>query len=304
MRDNRADMPRQPIPLAARDAVLSWFAASGRSLAIRESRDPYAILVSEVMAQQTQIARAQEYWMRWLIEFPTVDDLANASPAAVLRAWAGLGYNRRAINLQRAARVIVAEHGGRVPASVEALERLPGVGPYTARAVAAIAFGRPVTPIDTNIRRVLSRLASRSGHLDARRLQSIADASVPARRAREWTHALMDVGATFCRASAPRCEACPLRTCCRYGAASSPARATRVPRRRRVSAPYVGSTRWLRGRLLERLRRVRDGEWTTFDAPVGAGDADDVRKALGAMARDGLVELDAADHMRARLPSS
>jgi A/G-specific adenine glycosylase len=297
----RTDMAHQPIPVAARDAVLSWFKGSGRTFAIRESRDPYAILVSEVMAQQTQIGRAQEYWTRWLAEFPTVDALARATPAAVLRAWAGLGYNRRAIDLQRAARVIVAEHDGRVPDTIASLERLPGVGPYTARAVAAIAFGRPVTPIDTNVRRVLSRVTSRSGDVDARRLQSIGDASVPLGLAREWTHALMDVGATFCRSRAPRCEACPLRAWCRYAAASSPKRA--APRRR-TSEPYTGSTRWLRGRLLARLRDVRDGQWTTFDTSVGAHAAGDVHKALAAMARDGLVELHGADVTRARLPSS
>lgn len=297
----RTDMPRQPIPAAARDAVLSWFEGNGRTFAIRESRDPYAILVSEVMAQQTQIGRAQEYWTRWLAEFPTVDALARATPAAVLRAWAGLGYNRRAINLQRAARVIVAEHGGRVPDTVASLERLPGVGPYTARAIAAIAFGRPVTPIDTNVRRVLSRVTSRSGDVDARRLQSIGDTTVPPGLAREWTHAVMDVGAMFCRSRAPRCEACPLREWCRYAGAS---RARRAARRRKTGQPYAGSTRWLRGRLLARLRDVRDGQWTTFDTAVGAHAAGDVRKALAAMARDGLVELHGADVMRARLPSS
>ena len=294
-------MPRQPIPAAARDAVLSWFEASGRTFAIRESRDPYAILVSEVMAQQTQITRAQEYWTRWLAEFPTVDALARATPAAVLRAWAGLGYNRRAINLQRAARVIVEQHARRVPDTIEALERLPGVGPYTARAVAAIAFGRPVTPIDTNVRRVLSRVASRSGHLDTRRLQWIGDATVPAGRAREWTHAIMDVGATFCRARVPRCAACPLRAWCRYAATAN---TNPTARRRTRSEPYRASTRWLRGRLLAQLRDAVDGEWTTFDAPIGAHALEDVGSALAAMARDGLVELDAANAMRARLPSS
>src|SRR2546423_1880876 len=126
--DQAPPMPRT----ALRDAVLGWFDANGRIFAIRQARDPYAILVSEVMAQQTQIGRAQEYWTRWMRTFPTIDSLASASPADVLQAWAGLGYNRRAINLQRAARVVVADHGGRIPRTVKALEALPGVGPYTA----------------------------------------------------------------------------------------------------------------------------------------------------------------------------
>src|SRR2546423_1374092 len=126
-------LPALPnLPPALRDAVLGWFDANGRIFAIRQARDPYAILVSEVMAQQTQIGRVQEYWTRWMRTFPTIESLASASPADVLRAWAGLGYNRRAINLQRAARVVVADHGGRIPRTVKALEALPGVGPYTA----------------------------------------------------------------------------------------------------------------------------------------------------------------------------
>src|SRR5256885_4006493 len=154
LRGYRREMPALPsLPPALRDAVLGWFDANGRIFAIREARDPYAILVSEVMAQQTQIGRAQEYWTRWMPTFPTIDSLASASPADVLRAWAGLGYNRRAINLQRAARVVVADHGGRLPRTVKALEALPGVGPYTARAVGAIAFGVPGTAVATNGRR-------------------------------------------------------------------------------------------------------------------------------------------------------
>ena len=135
--------PASSIPPALRDAVLAWYDANGRRLAFRATRDPYAVLVSELMAQQTQAERAAIAWTDWMTRFPTVGSLAAAPVADVVRAWAGLGYNRRAINLQRAARVIVDEHGGRVPDAVDALEALPGVGPYTARAVAAIAFGTP-----------------------------------------------------------------------------------------------------------------------------------------------------------------
>ena len=143
--------PASSIPPALRDAVLAWYDANGRRLAFRATRDPYAVLVSELMAQQTQAERAAIAWTDWMTRFPTVGSLAAAPVADVVRAWAGLGYNRRAINLQRAARVIVDEHGGRVPDTVDALEALPGVGPYTARAVAAIAFGSPVGAVDTNV---------------------------------------------------------------------------------------------------------------------------------------------------------
>ena len=128
--------------------------------AFRATRDPYAVLVSELMAQQTQAARAAEAWTGWMARWPTVRALADAPVADVLRAWAGLGYNRRALSLHRAAQAIVAEHGGVVPATVAVLEALPGVGPYTARAVAAIAFGIPVGAVDVNVRRVLGRIAA------------------------------------------------------------------------------------------------------------------------------------------------
>ena len=149
-------------------AILAWYDARGRALPFRGQRDPYAILVSEVMAQQTQISRVSEQWATFMATFPTVESLADAPTADVLRAWRGLGYNRRALNLQRAARVIVSEHGGTVPSSLDDLLRLPGVGPYTARAVAALAFGQAVGPVDTNVRRVLGRLVRADGATSAR----------------------------------------------------------------------------------------------------------------------------------------
>ena len=185
---------------AMRDAVLGWFDAHGRDLAFRRTRDPYAVLVSELMAQQTQIGRASDAWVAWMARFPTVRALADASPADVLRQWQGLGYNRRALNLHRAAKAIVADHGGVVPDTVEVLRTLPGIGPYTARAVAAIAFGRREGAVDTNVRRVLGRsVAGDPERLNAAELQAIADDAVPPDRPGAWTHALMDIGATCCR---------------------------------------------------------------------------------------------------------
>jgi len=135
--------------------VLGWYGSRARPLGIRTTREPWAILVSEVMAQQTQIARVDEAWSVFMERYPTPRALAEASTAEVLRAWSGLGYNRRAVNLRRAAAAIETEHAGRVPDDIEALEALPGVGPYTARAVVAIAFGQPVAAVDTNVRRVV-----------------------------------------------------------------------------------------------------------------------------------------------------
>jgi A/G-specific adenine glycosylase len=288
--------PAVLVPAALRDAVLGWYDACGRSLPFRGTADPYAILVSETMAQQTQIARAAEKWAGFMAAFPTVRALASATTADVLRAWRGLGYNRRAINLHRAAQEIVGRHDGRVPDDLAELERLPGIGPYTARAVAAIAFGRCVGPVDTNVRRVLTRVAG-SG-LDPRDLQALADAVVPADRPADWTHAVMDVGATFCRPS-PACGECPARPWCRSAAIAVPPPRT-APR---SHAPFASTMRWLRGRILDRLRDAPVDRWTTFSGAIGAHDVARIGTALAALAADGLVEVDAARPLRARLPT-
>jgi A/G-specific adenine glycosylase len=306
------DSPSPPsLSPAAQKAILAWYADHGRRLAFRETADPYAILVSEAMAQQTQAARAADHWMRFLRSFPTVVELAAASPADVQRAWRGLGYNRRALALWRAARVIVAEHGGRIPDTVEQLERLPGVGPYTARAVAAIAFGRPVGAVDVNIRRVIGRtVAGGAEALPAGALQAVANASMPPGRAREWTYALMDVGATVCRPRAPRCDECPVRPWCRYtletGAGTDAGAAeARTPRR---SPPFPSTNRWLRGRILDRLRQVPDDRWVVLDEPIGMHDRDRVLAAARALSAEGLIEVAPLpaddDALRARLATA
>ena len=199
------------LPPAVRAGILRWYGEHRRTLAFRRTSDPYGVLVSEAMAQQTRAERAAAYWEPFMELFPTVEALAAATPADVLRAWQGLGYDRRGLALWRAARVIRDEHGGRVPASIEALEALPGVGPYTARAVAAIAFGRPVGAVDVNVRRVLGRIVGGSKRLPAKDVQALADAAVPAADPATWTHALMDLGATVCRSWVPRCDECPVR---------------------------------------------------------------------------------------------
>jgi A/G-specific adenine glycosylase len=282
----------------ARAAILSWYDARGRTLPFRGELDPYAILVSEVMAQQTQISRVSQQWASFMTTFPSVESLAAASTADVLRAWRGLGYNRRALNLQRAARVIVSEHGGSVPSDLDGLLGLPGVGPYTARAVAALAFGQAVGPVDTNVRRVLARLVSAGGTPSFRDLQSIADRSVPPSRPADWTHALMDLGATVCRANAPRCAACPAARWC-----PSATRVGRRTRRRGVDAgaTFASTSRWLRGRILDQLRDVPDDEWGAIAAPIGEHEAGAVGLALLAMESEGLIERDRSDPHRARL---
>jgi A/G-specific adenine glycosylase len=286
------------VPSAARDAILAWYEEHGRKLPFRATDNPYAILVSEAMAQQTQAARAGEVWLRFMDRFPNVQALAAASPADVLREWQSLGYNRRALNLWRAARRIVDVHDGLVPADLRSLQALPGVGPYTARAVAAIAFGQPVGAVDTNVRRVLGRIvAGDAAAMAAPEMQLLADATVPADRPADWTHALMDVGATVCRPRRPDCAACPARSWCRFAAQDPAVAGGPAPRSARASAreapaPFVTTSRWLRGRIVDRLRQAPSGAWTVVEGPIGEHDPAAVSAALSALAREGLIELD------------
>ncbi len=228
---------------SVKELLLDWFSREGRDLPWRGTRDPYAILVSEVMLQQTQVPRVIPRYTEWLERWPTVDDLAAATPADVIRAWQGLGYNRRALNLHRAARHIT-EHGW-----PDDLTELPGVGRYTADAVGAFAFGRPVLPEDVNIRRVRRRTEFAFDH--------------------ECAQALFDLGATVCLARIPRCELCPLGTRC-------PARGTRDEPERR-QGPLEGSFRQRRAGTL-RLVATGARPLTELDSA-----------AVESLARDGLV---------------
>jgi A/G-specific adenine glycosylase len=283
-------------------AVLDWYGSHARDLAFRRTADPWSVLVSEVIAQQTQAARAAEAWTRLIAAYPTPAVLAAASPAEVIRAWRGLGYNRRALALRAAAVRIMELHGGRVPEAFEDLVALPGIGPYTARAVMAIAFNRQVAALDTNIRRVLGR-AFGGNELAARRreFQAMADRFVPAGRAAAWTHALMDVGAAFCRKRNPRCEVCPLAFGCRYRlAGGAPASSAAPPRGRATTTPFPLTSRWLRGRILDQLRDAPNDAWVWFGAALGEHHVDRVTDELANLAREGMLELDPAGS-RARL---
>jgi len=280
-------------------AVLEWYAANGRALAFRRTADPWSVLVSEVIAQQTQAARAAQAWTRLIDQFRTPAALAAASPATVIRAWRGLGYNRRAIALRAAAIAIVEDHGGRVPDTYDALVRLPGVGPYTARAVLAIAFDQHVAALDTNIRRVVGRaFLGGENSLGARDFQLLADGFVPRDRAAAWTHALMDVGAAFCRKGEPHCDECPLAPQCRYLAGGRPPPLSL--RRSRKPKPFRSTSRWLRGRILDRLRDAPDGEWVELSGRIGEHSPDAVLIELGNLAHDRLLELDQGGRARLR----
>jgi A/G-specific adenine glycosylase len=294
----------------ARGAILAWYDAQGRALPFRGTRDPYAILVSEAMAQQTQAARAAESWERFVAAFPSFAALAAASPAAVLRAWRGLGYNRRALALRRTAIEVEMNHGGHLPQEPAELERLPGIGPYTARAVAAIAFGRPVGAVDTNVRRVLTRILAGDGPAPRpAALQAAADRAVPPDRPADWTHALMDLGATHCRPRVTRCEACPARPWCRSAAAHaapSPIATTLSAGRSRAArervTPFEATSRWLRGRILDLLRDAPDDQWVEIGAPIGSHGESAVAQAIESLVAEGLAEQHRERAGKLRLP--
>jgi A/G-specific adenine glycosylase len=233
-------------------ALVAWFRANGRDLPWRRTRDPYAILVSEVMLQQTQVERVIPRWRRWLDHWPTVVSLSEASPADAIREWQGLGYNRRAVNLHRAAQQVAA-HGW-----PDDLTELPGVGRYTADAVACFAFGRDVLPVDVNVRRVIERTASAFSPASAQ--------------------ALMDLGATVCLARVPRCGLCPLADEC-------PSRGRRYEPLRR-QGPFEGS---FRQRRAHALRAVVAGSQPADEQAVASLARDGLLEV-----RDGVVSLPSA----------
>ena len=275
-------------------AIRAWYRPRRRAYPWRRAHpDPYAVLVSEVMLQQTQAPRVVPVFERFLARFPDVGTLARASRPDVIRAWAGLGYNRRAVALHASAIAIEREHHGEVPRTVDALRTLPGVGPYTAGAVASIAFGAAVPAPDVNVRRVVARV------LHGREPQELAAADLAAAAAafldREdpggWNQALMDVGRELCRPS-PRCEACPLRRGCRFRAAgrpdAPPTHPLGAPPTRR-QAPFEGSARQVRGRIVATLR---DRPSATLATLVTAADVAEPRvlAAIDGLMRDGIVQ--------------
>ena len=295
-----------------RAAVLGWFDSSARSMPWRGISDPYAILVAEVMLQQTQVDRVVPFYRAFLARFPTLEALAGASRAQVIRAWGGLGYNRRAVNLQRAAQMAVERFGGRLPDDEESLRSLPGVGRYTAAAVACFAHGAQVSVVDTNVRRVLGRFFF--GHdwaqRNEREMLALAEAALPHGRAWEWNQALMDLGSSLCPARAPRCSACPLEPRCvaaphfKGGGSAPPARAAgsrlsegRAAYNARPEA-FHGSSRYYRGRAVAFLRDLAPGTsaslWDVGSAvkdDFETGDVPWLVELLTGLERDGLLSM-------------
>jgi A/G-specific adenine glycosylase len=288
-------------------ALLDWYRVHGRThLPWRTTRDPYRVIVSEFMLQQTQVDRVIPLYEAFLAAFPDVRALAAAEAGDVVRRWRGLGYNSRAVRLHALAQTVVRDCGGALPREREALLALPGIGPYTASALRAFAFELDDVALDTNIRRIVHRTAFGIEHpplAAERELDALARASLPAGAAHAWNSAMMDVGATLCTARAPKCLLCPLRDACAAApvdAGDLAARAQRHAKRSPQAAiPFEQTTRFLRGRIVDRLRDLATGETLHLDALI-ASLADvvpparlaDIPAAAAALARDGLITLD------------
>jgi A/G-specific adenine glycosylase len=280
--------------------VLRWYAAHARDLPWRRpGASAWSVLVSEIMLQQTPVARVLPAHAAWLARWPTPQSLAAAAPGDAVRQWGRLGYPRRALRLHATARILTDDHAGQVPASVPALRGLPGVGSYTAAAVASFAFGQRHAVLDTNVRRVLARLV-RGEEMPPRSASAaevkLAEALLPAApgRAARWSVAVMELGALVCTAARPDCASCPVARQCEWRRAGSPAGPTRP-----ASQRYLGSDRECRGRLLGVLREAA-GPVPTARLEAAWPDRGQRARALSALLADGLAV--ALEHQMYALP--
>jgi A/G-specific adenine glycosylase len=284
-------------------AIFQWYRRHGRKLPWRGIRDPYRILLSEIMLQQTQVSRVHEKYPLFLKDFPNIHALAAGPKSAVIRTWQGMGYNNRAVRLHMLACEVVSEHSGKIPRDEKKLLALPGIGRYTANAILSSAFGKKLPVVDINIRRLFSRLLwdmhSRAALRPEREIWDVASNLLPDRSVYEWNQALMDLGATVCSARAPQCPFCPLARFCRSRTRMQKPDAPKLARLLRKPEPsYRGvPTRMHRGRIIEVLRQMPEGKWIgikklskrAFDQPADE-DVRWVTTIVGALERDGLVK--------------
>jgi A/G-specific adenine glycosylase len=292
--------------------LLAWYERHRRSLPWRSDRSPYRVVVSEFMLQQTQVDRVVPVFERFVTNFPSFAALAEASSADVVRAWRGLGYNSRAVRLQRLAKAVCERHGGTLPSDGDALRALPGVGPYTVAAIRAFAFDIDGVALDTNIRRIVHR--TRIGlevpePASAKAVEAAALSFVVPGRANDVNSALMDLGATICTARAPKCLVCPLRDVCAAAPVDAGALAAHAKQRVKASerVPFERTSRFLRGRIVDALRALAPHESISLLDLHGmlatvAPDRspDEIAEATQGLARDGVVAFDGATIALAR----
>ncbi len=306
----------EPAPPALEDVhhhLLTWYAAEQRELPWRATGDPYAILVSEMMLQQTQVERVLPKFQQFLATFPTLAALAAAPTADVISAWVPLGYNMRAVRLQSIARQVIAAYDGCIPDSIEELLKLKGIGRYTAGAIACFAYRKQVATVDTNIRRVLHRiflgLEYPAPRLNDSQLLTLAEQVLPPGEAYNWNQALMDLGATICSSNNPQCTRCPVQESCKafaeLGQYSLFPAGDVFPQLRKVAEkkvgyqtrPFTSTNRYFRGRIVDLLRTVPAGQRMTLDV-LGpkikpgfcADDLPWLQKIVAGLAKDGLLD--------------
>lgn len=248
-------------------SILKWYGKNRRPLPWREHPTPYHVLVSEIMLQQTQVARVMEKFPKFLQQFPTLEKLARASPAKVIKAWSGMGYNRRALLLQRLAQEVMEKHRGKIPEQPATLQALPGIGPYTAGALAAFAFNKPEPAVDVNVRRIYSRYFNGKdqglpmGRREEEKLRSVVLKTIPPEKSRDFHNALMDFGSLVCTREAPNCVQCPLQANCKFYPLYQKRgkQALFKPEKRREPGVYEQGkfipNRIFRGRIVEWVRR-------------------------------------------------
>src|SRR6266566_8147273 len=307
----------QPAPeqvVRVHSSLLQWYAAEQRDLPWRSTRDPYAILVSEIMLQQTQVDRVLPKYQQFLAAFPTLADLAAASTADVISVWVPLGYNRRAVSLQSIARQVMAEYDGHIPKTIDELLKLKGIGRYTAGAIACFAYHKQVATVDTNIRRVLHRiflgLEYPEPKLNNDQMLSLAEQVLPHGEAYDWNQALMDLGATICTSNNPQCTRCPIQqTCAAYtemsqqslfpsGAVLREMRKVAEKKDNYQTQPFTSTNRYFRGRIVDHLRSLPANERISLNTlgrkikpEFCPEDLPWLQKLIDGLVKDGLVDL-------------
>ena len=289
MSDGNALMPDGNARLFPAEILLGWFAGQGRDLPWRHTRDPWLILVSELMLQQTQAARVVPKYEAFLRRFPTVGSCARSGVGEVVTMWQGLGYNRRAVNLHRASVEVMARFAGVIPRGLDDLLSLRGIGPYTARAVQVFAFELDVGVLDTNVARILARWEGRP--LAGSEAQQWADALVPPGRAWSWNQAMLDLGATVCSKRSPACERCPVPSTCAWAEAGSPLPdpAASTAGTSGKQSIFEGSDRQGRGRLVNALRAGPVDHVHLADAMGWPADPARAERVAETVVRDGLA---------------
>jgi A/G-specific adenine glycosylase len=315
---------QSPVPLPLPDNVtqvhaqlLHWYEAEQRDLPWRTTSDPYAILVSEIMLQQTQVDRVLPKYHQFLAAFPTLADLANAPTAEVISVWVPLGYNRRAVSLQSIARQVIAEYNGCIPDTIDELLKLKGIGRYTAGAIACFAYHKQVATVDTNIRRVLHRIflglevGSRQAKQPVNDAQMLllAEQVLPEGEAYNWNQALMDLGATICTSNNPECTRCPLQNTCRAytemsqyslfpsGTVFRQLKKVAEKKSNYQSQPFTSTNRYFRGRIIDLLRTLSADQrmplaelGPRIKAEYSLDDAAWLQQIVAGLARDGLLD--------------